>query len=288
MRVALLHNTSAGKEDHSHDDLIHLIDRAGHEVVHVVDKPGALTAALQKNPCDLVAIAGGDGTVGRTACELCEWGIPLVILPLGTANNTAMTLGLTARLKKLVKAWADGARQPFDLASIDDGTNRRCFSEAVGWGVFAATVEQAKQRTPLGRPARQLKRDRKLFRELGATVPPRDYRVEVDGRDCSGRYVMVQVMNLPFLGPQLHVSPTSNPSDGELEVLLVGEDQRGALESLGRTGKSAVELRCERGRSIKVQAEDGIMHKDGALLRHPPGAREFEISVRPAAVQYLR
>lgn len=265
-----------------------MIGRAGHEVVHVVSKMDALTAALQRNPCDLVAVAGGDGTVGKTACALSDWAVPLVILPLGTANNTALTLGLTERIKTLIKAWEGGARQPFDLATLDDGVTRCAFAEGVGWGAFAMTVEAAKRRPARGGPERQLKQDRKLFRELVETLPARHYRVEVDGREVSGEYLMLQVMNVSFLGPQLHVSPTSNPSDGELELVLAREEHRDALLSLARTGKSAVPLPTERGRSIKVSSDDGVMHRDGALLRQPPGHRTFEVNVRPAAVHYLR
>jgi diacylglycerol kinase family enzyme len=289
MRVALLHNTSAGSEDHTDDELIKLIGRAGHEVVHVVNRSGALTAALQASPCDLVAVAGGDGTVGRAACELSDWGIPLGILPLGTANNTALTLGLSAaRMKKLIKSWGAGTKLPFDLALLDDGAVRQRFSEGVGWGVFAATVKEAKQRPALDRPARQLKRDRKLFRGVVESTAPRPYRVEVDGRDCSGDYLMVEIMNVPFLGPQLEVSPSSNPGDGELEVVLVGAEDRELLEGLSRTGKSARPLPCERGKHIRVRTADALMHRDGGLLRHAPGERDFEISVCPGAVQYLR
>jgi diacylglycerol kinase (ATP) len=289
MRVALLHNTSAGSEDHTDDDLVRMIGRAGHEVVHVVNRSSALTAALQESPCDLVAVAGGDGTVGRAACELSDWGIPLGILPLGTANNTALTLGLSAaRMKKLIKGWAAGTKLPFDLALLDDGTVRQRFSEAVGWGVFTATVNEAKQRPALDRPQRQLKRDRKLFRGFAESSTPRPYRIEVDGRDCSGDYLLVEVMNVPFLGPQLQVSPTSNPGDGQLELVLAGEAERDSLEALARTGKSAMPLRCERGSRIRVRAADGLMHRDGGLLRHAPGERDFEISVSPGAVYYLR
>lgn len=289
MRVALLHNTAAGSEDHTDDELIRLIGRAGHEVVHVINRSGALTAALQESPCDLVAVAGGDGTVGRAACELSDWGIPLGILPLGTANNTALTLGITtASMKKLIKSWGSGSKLPFDLAFLDDGAVRQRFSEGVGWGAFAATVNEAKRRPPLDLPQRQLKRDRKLFRGFVETSAPRAYQIEVDGRDCSGDYLLVEVMNVPFLGPQLQISPSSNPGDGELELVLAGEAQRDSLEALGRTGKSAMPLPCERGKSIRVRCADGLMHRDGSLLRHAPGERDFAISVSPAAVHYLR
>ena len=73
MRVALLHNASAGSEDHSDAELSAVIRRAGHEVMHVTRRIGELTAALHSSPCDLVVIAGGDGTVGKAACELAGW-----------------------------------------------------------------------------------------------------------------------------------------------------------------------------------------------------------------------
>jgi diacylglycerol kinase family enzyme len=288
MRVALLHNTSAGSEDHTDEELVRMIGRAGHEVVHVVGGVSALTAALQKSPCDLVAVAGGDGTVGRAACELSEWGVPLGILPLGTANNTAKTLGLSARLKKLVKSWESAARQPYDLAFVDDGAVRQRFSEAAGWGVFPLAVAEAKSSPSSDQPRRQLRRDRKRFKDLAKTTTPRFYEIDIDGRDYSGHYLMVQVMNVPLLGPQLEVSPSSNPSDGALEVVWAGEGERASLVSLARTGKAPVPLPFERGDRIRIQAEDGLMHKDGGLLRHAPGKRAFEITVRAAAVHYLR
>jgi diacylglycerol kinase (ATP) len=288
MRVALLHNTSAGSEDHTDEELVRMIGRAGHEVVHVVGGVRALTAALQKSPCDLVAVAGGDGTVGRAACELSDWGVPLGILPLGTANNTAKTLGLSARLKKLVKSWQSAARQPYDLAFVDDGAVRQRFSEAAGWGVFPLAVAEAKSSPSLDQPRRQLRRDRKRFKDLAKTTTPRFYEIDIDGRDYSGHYLMVQVMNVPLLGPQLEVSPASNPSDGTLEVVWAGEGERASLVSLARTGKAPVPLPFERGERIRIRAEDGLMHKDGGLLRHAPGKRTFEITVRAAAIHYLR
>ncbi len=288
MRVALLHNTSAGSEDHTDDELVRMIGRAGHEVVHVVDGAHALTEALQKSACDLIAVAGGDGTVGRAACELAEWGVPLGILPLGTANNTANTLGISARVKKLIKSWQSASRQPFDLALLDDGAVRQRFSEGVGWGIFPLTIAVSKKSPSLEQPRRQLRRDRKHFRESLGSAQPRFYEIEIDGRDCSGNYLMVEVMNVPLLGPQLEVSPSSNPSDGALEVVLAGENERAALDSLARVGKAPVPLPSQRGTTIRVRAEDGLLHKDGGLLRHAPGKRAFEIGVQAAAIHYLR
>jgi diacylglycerol kinase family enzyme len=292
MRVALLHNTSAGSEDHTDEELTDLIRGVGGKVVHSVGKLSELTAALQDKHCDLVVVAGGDGTVGRTACELSGWQIPLAILPLGTANNTARSLELPMRLKRLARSWSSAKRVPFDLGLVDDGATRTRFAECMGWGVFAQTIIAAKLRDARqdGADVRQtLRRDRKLFRNLTRRLETRPYEIEVDGRTCSGDYVLVEVMNVPLLGPQLPLSPDSNPSDGALEVVLVGHEQREALERVAKSGRPEPgAYRVERGSRILVRAEDAVFHRDGGVVRHARGTRGFEITVEPAAVHYLR
>jgi len=290
MRVALLHNTSAGSEDHTDDELTTLIEGAGFEVVHVVSRLADLTAALHDQHCELVVVAGGDGTVGRAACELSGWQIPLAILPLGTANNTARSLNLPLRMKKLAKSWKTAQHVPFDLGLLDDGAQRVRFAECVGWGVFARTVVEAKQRDSSTENVRQtLKRDRKLFRSLLRELEPRPYKIEVDGRDCSGDYLLVEITNLALLGPQLPLSPFSDPSDGQLEVVLVGAEERAALDRIAKTGSPEPgAYRAERGRHIRVEADDALLHRDGRVVRHARGTRWFEIAVEPSAVRYLR
>lgn len=288
MRVALLHNTSAGSEDHTDAELVKMLGRAGHEVVHVVNGVSALTEALQSKPCDLVVVAGGDGTVGRATCELSDWDIPIGILPLGTANNTALTLSLPKRLKKLARSWHVASRRPFDVGLLDDGVVRQRFSEAAGWGIFAITIAEAKKRPDHEKPALQLRRDRKLFRGVVDKAASRFYHIDVDGRDCSGHYLMVEVMNVPLLGPRLEVSPSSDPGDGTLELVLAGEAERPLLKTLARAGKSPSALRSERGSNIRISADDGLMHRDGKLVRHPPGRRDFTVNLQTGAASYLR
>jgi diacylglycerol kinase (ATP) len=290
MRVALLHNTAAGREDHDDDELTDLIRAAGGKVVHCVSRLSDLTAALHEAPCDVVVVAGGDGTVGKTACELAGWGVPLAILPLGTANNTARSLGLPRSLKRLVKTWRYAREIPFDLGLVDDGALRTRFAECLGWGVFAQTIDTAKRRAPSeGSVVRTLRRDRKLFGKVARRWESRPYVIEVDGRDCSGEYALVEVMNVPLLGPQLPLSPGSDPSDGQLELVLVGDDDRDALERVAESGEPEPRgYRVERGRRLHIETDDPVLHRDGSVVRRAPGTRGFDIIVEPAAVHYLR
>lgn len=289
MRIALLHNASAGSEDHTDAELTRVLQKAGHEVAHVFSRLGDLTQALQQSPCELVVIAGGDGTVGRAACELAGWQIPMSIIPLGTANNTAMALELTPRVKQLAKSWHQAARTPFDLGILNDGPLRSRFSEAVGWGAFAETIVEAKRQVAAKSVHRTLRRDRKIFQRLAEQLPARRYTIEADGQDYSGDYVLVEVMNIGLLGPRLRLSPQSVPGDGLFELLLVDGARRSVLRKVAEDGAAPAEpLPAIRANRVRIEASDALLHKDGRLLRHAPGPREFVIETEPGAIAYLR
>jgi len=227
-----------------------------------VHRVGELTAALHAAPCDLVVVAGGDGTVGRAACELSGWPVSLSILALGTANNTARSLHLPEHHDQIARGWHRARRQPFDIGLIGDGTLRRRFAEAVGWGVFPLVIADAKRRDSPKGVGRTLKRDRKLFRATARAAMATEFRIEVDGRDLSGEYLLVEIMNVPLLGPRLMLSPASDPADGVFEVVLATEQHRSALEELARTGSvsDAVPPRIERGARIRVETSSAVMH----------------------------
>lgn len=289
MKVALFHNASSGSEDHTDDELLKIIRRAGHDVGHVAGKVDALLEELQREPYELVVVAGGDGTVGRTACELAEWGVPIAILPLGTANNLALTLGMEKYSRKLAEAWQRAEAVPFDLATIDDGNLRTRFAEGVGWGVFARTIALAKSRPEKGRRRRRLERGREFFGVQAASILPRVYEIEVDGKSYSGDYLMVEVLNIPYIGARLQVSPESNPSDGRLEVVLARPSDRDALAALATDGVvSENSLLRVPAHEVRVHADEGIAHCDGHLIRHRPGARSFEVRVQAGAIRCLR
>ena len=289
MRVALLHNSSSGSEDHDDAELGELIRSAGHQLVHVVHRVGELTAALHADPCDLVVVAGGDGTVGRAACELSGWPVSLSILALGTANNTARSLNLPVVHEQVARSWQGARRMPFDIGLISDGALRRRFAEAVGWGIFPAAIADAKSRTSPNSVSRTLKRDRKLFRSKARTASSSDYRIELDGRDLSGAYLLVEIMNVPLLGPRLPLSPTSDPADGVFELVLAADEHRPALEQLATNGSvsDAIPPRIERGARIRVETSEAVMHCDGRLWRHDVGRRTYDVDVEAGAVHFL-
>ncbi|HYX41298.1 MAG TPA: acylglycerol kinase family protein, partial [Pyrinomonadaceae bacterium] len=105
MRVTLIHNPKAGKGHPTGDELQTLIKEAGHKVLYQSAKEKKWQRALQTS-ADLIVVAGGDGTIRKVATRLAGSRVPLTILPLGTANNIAKSLGINGSFEQLVAGWA--------------------------------------------------------------------------------------------------------------------------------------------------------------------------------------
>ena len=110
MRVLLFYNPSSGSEDHTDAELHDAIRHAGHEVALQAETETQLVEGLKNSECELLVAAGGDGTVDKAARVLAGSAVPLAIIPLGTANNTALSLGIRGELGDIVAAWSDSAR----------------------------------------------------------------------------------------------------------------------------------------------------------------------------------
>lgn len=289
MRVTLLHNKSAGSENHAAGEIESAVEKAGHEIVATLSSQEELVSSIREHPCELIVIAGGDGTVSRAACSLAGCRVPLAILPLGTANNTALTLGFQGTLEDLVQRWSSGRLAPFDLATLSAGDTLTPFSEAVGWGIFPSVIADANRLSEPDEPVHTLERDRRVFQAAIEEAEPHSYTIRVDGVTVSGKFLLVEILNIPLIGPQLAVSPGSDSSDGFLELVVAGEPERAALIELACTGRVAshVGLHTLRGKHFTVETEEMAFHRDGRLVERKHQGGEFSISVEPASVSYL-
>ena len=105
MRITLVHNPKAGRGKLAKKDLMAALAKAGHQAIYQSTRKSDYKKALKKS-VDVVLAAGGDGTVGKVGRELIDSGIPLGVLPLGTANNLARSLVFTASPEEIVAGLA--------------------------------------------------------------------------------------------------------------------------------------------------------------------------------------
>ncbi|MFG3420217.1 diacylglycerol/lipid kinase family protein [Micromonospora sp. NPDC049460] len=101
-----------------------------------VDRPAeleqSLAAAADLGP-DLLVAGGGDGTIGTAARLLAHRDIALGLLPLGTTNNFARTVGIPLDLDAAVAVLTDGKVIDVDLGLVG---NMR-FTNHIGIGLSA-------------------------------------------------------------------------------------------------------------------------------------------------------
>ena len=102
MRALLIHNPTAGVKNHQKDSIIAALRLAHFDVAYVSikDAKGAL-----RNKPDLVVVAGGDGTVGHVFTHLSDRSVPIGVVPLGSANNIARSLGIAGTPQELAEQW---------------------------------------------------------------------------------------------------------------------------------------------------------------------------------------
>ncbi|WP_040484394.1 lipid kinase [Lyngbya aestuarii] len=122
--------------------------------------PQDFTSLIERyqDQVDLVIVGGGDGTLNAAIDGLVKTGLPLGILPLGTANDLARTLNLPLSLPEACQVIAQGNKQYIDLgwvngkhffnvASLGLSVNitRKLTREAKRrWGIFAYLITATK------------------------------------------------------------------------------------------------------------------------------------------------
>jgi len=277
MRVVIVHNVKAGDRLHEGDALVQLVRRAGHDTEYFRADDESWKAAAHDSP-DLVVAAGGDGTVARVARVVAQRGVPLAVLPLGTANNIARALGQTnASVEALVDGWAGAAREPFDMGIARGPWGTIPFFESVGAGLMAESMAAIKQgRSAVKRrqsPERHLAAARRVFQQLLRRLLASRFDVTLDGADRSGDYLLVEVLNFGAAGPNLRLSTEARPADGLLDVVLVDPSRRG---DLGRhLDPSAREppgpaLPVYQARHVTISCHACRFHVDDTLWSGPP------------------
>lgn len=92
---------------------------------------------------DLVIIGGGDGTLNSAASGLIDTQLPLGILPLGTANDFARTLGIPLLLPEACQVIANGILQRIDLGCV----NGKFFFNAASLGLSVQITERLSKKS---------------------------------------------------------------------------------------------------------------------------------------------
>jgi diacylglycerol kinase (ATP) len=262
VRIALLANPGSGREDTS-DDVLEALRRHGAQVESFpVDDP---EGAVASGP-DRVVVASGDGTIAKVAAHAAGAGIPLAVVPSGTANDFARAMGIPREQMAAARLAATGGR----TRRVDLGhTTARPFLNTAAAGLSIPALRRASHLKPLlgpmGYPAGA------VWAALRAR--PLSVRVTCDEREFfAGPAWQVIIANTGAFGGGSDAGP-ADPADGLLDVVVIaaGPRWRLALHGLdlrrGRIGDRDGVVRVRAERVEVVRGGDGLLNVDGDIVR---------------------
>ena len=247
-------------------------------------EPGCDLPAVVQNALEdgirMFVVCGGDGTIDVVAGTLAGTPATLGIIPTGTQNNVALSLGIPADIQAAIAILRTGQRIKVDMGVVSCGEVKRPFLEVCSVGMFSALFPAADdiQHGNLTR----------IGDFLAALVasPPAEMHLTLDGKqEINTMCHVVLISNMPYIGPHFQVGTPTSINDGLLDVLLFADlskmDLLGYAVHAARAGDGPEDERIQHFHVHKVDIEtkpampvmaDGVALQEGLLhisiLRH--------------------
>ncbi|WP_031527103.1 diacylglycerol/lipid kinase family protein [Dyadobacter crusticola] len=294
-KAHLLHNPTAGDSDFSKEELVKLIRQEWIECAYSSVKGDGWEGFDEHS--DFLIIAGGDGTVRRIAKILLKRTLldkhyPIALLPHGTANNVACALGINGKAKDIIRKWHHYHLKPFDIGRVIGLDGDRFFLEAFGIGVFPRLMKLMERlEDAIGGSAEdKLNAARCALLEIVQTYEAKSCQIFADGKEHSGEYLMVEVMNIRSIGPNLVLAPEADPGDGMLEVVLITASNRRKFESFLRHQIDGIEqdftFKTIRARQVKIVCGCKDLHIDDERIK-VENPSDIEIDINPGRLEFI-
>ncbi len=296
-KAYILHNPNAGKGEYTKQELVAILKSHGYQCGYSSTKNKDWKNKLQTD-ADFVVIGGGDGTVRKVLTYFLDKSgkkskiPPFVLLPLGTANNIAKSLNNTGHPKQIISRLQDFKQTKFDTGTVHGLGKKHFFLEGIGLGIFPQLMKTMKEKNTdsIESPEEELKAALKTMLEITSKFKAEKLDITIDDEDYSGRYIMAEVMNIVSIGPNINLSPGSDPSDDEFEVVLIPEKQREELLSYIQSKIKGDEKNylplIVKGSHITIKHQSPLIHIDDELIKTNK-SRSIDITINPNTTKFL-
>ncbi len=267
MRCLIIHNPDAGDGEPVVKDVKRVLKDSHYRTTTVAHKDSERLEDELANEPDIVAIIGGDGTMKTLLDYLPRFQMPILILPSGTANNIATSLGILDSPIEIASALPRIETRRLDVGAVVGPFGARNFLESAGFGFFATTMDLGiKGETATER----LMKARQSVATAAATHEPKQASIIVDGSEvAAGEFLFVEVSSIGFVGPSLELVSEAQSDDGLLDVITLVPSRRGEMVDwlLEQDGPPPVET--YRGRSITIESSDRFRIDDKEVTPLP-------------------
>jgi diacylglycerol kinase family enzyme len=292
MKIAtLLHNPKAGEGEYTKKKLTSIIQSRGFRCSYSSTKRKGWEK-IESADSDFIILAGGDGTVRKVAGKLLDKKLPIGLIPLGTANNIAKTLGITGDARQIIESWQDKNVKKYDVGRIYGLKKADFFLEGFGYGLFPRLMKEMKKHEErlTDSPEQNLKLALEVLHDIILQSKARYCKITVDGADYSGKFLLAEVMNTQSIGPNLNLAPFADPGDGSFEVILISERQREEFAAYVHNKLHGVEqppiFNILKAKNLEIYWEGRLLHVDDEIiqLKDP---KEVRIKIQEGVLEFL-
>jgi YegS/Rv2252/BmrU family lipid kinase len=227
---------------------------------------------------DLIIVGGGDGTLNAVVDELVETQLPLGIIPLGTANDLARTLGIPNSIPEACRIIAEG-----DLKYIDLGwVNGKHFFNVASLGLSVKITEKL---------SKGLKRRLGVLAyawtalQLLSKTRPFSAMIGIDGQSIKVKTLQIAIGNGRYYGGGMAVAHDAQIDDQRLDLYsleiqhwwqifpllwTLPRGQQGLLSWVRTLNGNEIQIETRKPHSINTDGE--ITSTTPAMFRVIPGA----------------
>ncbi|WP_017977004.1 diacylglycerol/lipid kinase family protein [Actinopolyspora halophila] len=222
---------------------------------------------------DFVVIGGGDGTISSVVDVLAHTGVPMGLLPLGTANDFARTLEVPTDLEQACRTIAHGKVVDIDLGLC--GNNYYANRASIGIGSNVATAMSPTLKKRIGSLAYPIASAKGFMRHR-----PFPARLSFPDGDHEAReynsLMQVSVANGRYFGGGQLAVPDSGIDDSTLDITVIRHGNVRELLTVARNFKSTELLETDqaehiRTRRVRVETKPDLpINIDGELVASTP------------------
>lgn len=294
--VQIVHNPTAGNGQHKKEQICEPLEQDFKQVFYVSTHHWDWEGFRQNSP-DIIVLGGGDGTVHKLTEVLFKNKesnphTPIYLLPLGTANNISKSLGIRRDLDAMN---VDPERETikFDIGKVTGLGEEKRFLEGVGLGIFPKLVSEMES-CDLD-PSEELQQSREALISLAKEYKAQKVWMEADGKTIEGSFLLVELLNIQFIGPNIELAPNADSGDSFFDLVLLSEENRNEfvkyLESLEPNQKNPLDIsrftQHVKVKNFKLQSFTGGFHIDDDLIPEASG-KTIEIEVIPDGLRFFK
>lgn len=264
----------------------------------LTERPGhgrALAQQAVAEGYDLVVAAGGDGTVSEVVNGLVQDGkaaARLGIIPIGSGNDLAWSLGISTEIETAVKILFSGQPKSLDLAHVEDNHGRqRLFDNNMGIGFDAIIVMQTESITRIHGFLMYLLA---TLRTIAFYYDTPRLEMQFDEKSRNQDALFIAFGLGPRHGGGFLLTPDAQQNDNLIDSCLVNPVPRLTMMIMllkvmkgSHTTHKAVSM--NQNKRIIVKSDHPMpIHVDGEMFAYPKdNVRQVTVTSLPAAIEVI-